>query len=167
MQKSEKCSDIMDLWINTSSNDIVRQFLDRADDTTKNEIEQLINGGHIRKLIHQELTYRDLDSDIDNLWSLLFTTGYLTQDGVDEGGLSSLTIPNREIQWIYTQQICCWFKDKTKKDLHKLKAFCLAFKENDTAAIEKGFTSYLRRTISIRDTGIKKEMKENFYHGMS
>ena len=85
----------MDLWINTSSNDIVRQFLDRADDTTKNEIEQLINGGHIRKLIHQELTYRDLDSDIDNLWSLLFTTGYLTQDGVDEGGLSSLTIPNK------------------------------------------------------------------------
>jgi len=153
-------------WVNTSSNDIIRKFIDRADATTKDEIEQLINGGHVRKLIHQELTYRDLDSDIDNLWSLLFTTGYLTQDGEDGDGISSLAIPNREIHWIYTQQIRSWFKDETKKDSHKLEAFCRAFIENDTTAIENGFTSYLDETISVRDTYVKKEMKENFYHGI-
>ncbi len=153
-------------WVNTSSNDIIRKFIDRADATTKDEIEQLINGGHVRKLIHQELTYRDLDSDIDNLWSLLFITGYLTQDGDDGDGISSLAIPNREIHWIYTQQIRSWFKDETKKDSHKLEAFCRAFIENDTTAIENGFTSYLDETISVRDTYVKKEMKENFYHGI-
>ncbi len=153
-------------WVNTSSNDIIRKFIDRADATTKDEIEQLINGGYVKKMIHQELTYRDLDSDPDNLWSLLFTTGYLTQTGNDEDGISTLAIPNREIRWIYVQQIRSWFKDEMKKDSRRLEAFCKAFRENDTAAIEKGFTSYLRRTISIRDTNIKKEMKENFYHGI-
>ena len=159
-------SEPQNYWVNTSSNDIIRKFIDRADATTKDEIEQLINGGHVRKLIHQELTYRDLDSDIDNLWSLLFTTGYLTQDGDDGDGISSLAIPNREIHWIYTQQIRSWFKDETKKDSHKLEAFCRAFIENDTTAIENGFTSYLDETISVRDTYVKKEMKENFYHGI-
>ena len=159
-------SEPQNYWVNTSSNDIIRKFIDRADATTKDEIEQLINGGYVRKLIHQELTYRDLDSDIDHLWSLLFTTGYLTQDGDDEDGISALAIPNREIHWIYTQQIRRWFKDETKKDSHRLEAFCRAFIENDTTAIEDGFTSYLNETISVRDTYVKKEMKENFYHGI-
>lgn len=159
-------SEPQNYWVNTSSNDIIRKFIDRADATTKDEIEQLINGRHVRKQIHQELTYRDLDSDIDNLWSLLFTTGYLTQDGNDGDGISALAIPNREIHWIYTQQIRSWFKDETKKDSHKLEAFCRAFIENDTTAIENGFTSYLNETISVRDTYVKKEMKENFYHGI-
>ena len=159
-------SEPQNYWVNTSSNDIIRKFIDRADATTKDEIEQLINGRHVRKRIHQELTYRDLDSDIDHLWSLLFTTGYLTQDGDDGDGISSLAIPNREIHWIYTQQIRSWFKDETKKDSHKLEAFCGAFIENDTTAIEDGFTSYLNETISVRDTYVKKEMKENFYHGI-
>jgi len=153
-------------WVNTSSNDIIRKFIDKADATTKDEIEQLINGGHVKKLIHQELTYRDLDSDIDNLWSLLFTTGYLTQDETDEDGVSTLVIPNREIHWIYTQQIRSWFRDETKKDLHKLETFCKAFMKNDVSTIENGFTLYLNETISIRDTNVKKEMKENFYHGI-
>ena len=126
----------------------------------------MINGGSIKKEIHQELTYRDLDSDIDHLWSLLFTTGYLTQSGEDIEGISQLIIPNKEIHWIYVQQIRKWFKDETKKDKQKLENFCRAFVENDVAAIEEGFTSYLRKTISIRDTSIKKEMKENFYHGI-
>ena len=159
-------SEPQNYWVNTSSNDIIRKFIDRADATTKDEIEQLINGRHVRKRIHQELTYRDLDSDIDNLWSLLFTTGYLTQDGDDGDGISPLAIPNREIHWIYTQQIRSWFKDETKKDSHKLEVFCGAFIENDTTAIEDGFTSYLNETISVRDTYVKKEMKENFYHGI-
>lgn len=153
-------------WVNTSSNDIIRRFIARADATTKDEIELLINGEPVKKMIHQELTYRDLDSDIDNLWSLLFTTGYLTQNGEDEEGISTLVIPNREIHWIYMQQIRKWFKDETRKDTKKLENFCTAFEKNDTTTIEKELTSYLRKTISIRDTNVKKEMKENFYHGI-
>ena len=153
-------------WVNTSSNDIIRRFLSRADATTRDEIELLINGGHVKKMVHQELTYRDLDSDIDNLWSILFTTGYLTQDGEDEEGISSLAIPNREIRWIYVQQIRKWFKDESRKDTQKLENLRRAFEGNDTTAIEKEFAFYLRKTISIRDTNVKKEMKENFYHGV-
>ena len=153
-------------WVNTSSNDIIRRFLSRADAAARDEIELLINGGHVKKMVHQELTYRDLDSDIDNLWSILFTTGYLTQAGEDEEGLSSLVIPNREIRWIYVQQIRKWFKDESWKDTQKLENLRRAFEGNDTTAIEKEFAFYLRKTISIRDTNIKKEMKENFYHGV-
>ncbi len=153
-------------WVNTSSNDIIRRFLSKADATTRDELENLINGGHVKKMIHQELTYRDMDSDIDNLWSILFTTGYLTQVGESEEGISTLVIPNREIHWIYVQQIRKWFKDEAQKDTQKLVNLRRAFEENDTAAIEKEFTSYLRKTISIRDTGVKKVMKENFYHGI-
>ncbi len=153
-------------WVNTSSNDIIRRFLSMADAATRDEIELLINGSHVKKMIHQELTYRDLESDIDNLWSLLFTTGYLTQDGDDNDGISLLVIPNREIHWIYVQQIRKWFKDEARRHTTKLNRLCRAFEENDTAAIEKELTSYLRKTISIRDTSTKKEMKENFYHGI-
>ena len=152
-------------WVNTSSNDIIRRFLSMADAATRDEIELLINGSHVKKMIHQELTYRDLESDIDNLWSLLFTTGYLTQAG-DDDGISLLVIPNREIHWIYVQQIRKWFKDEARRHTTKLHRLCRAFEENDTAAIEKELTSYLRKTISIRDTSTKKEMKENFYHGI-
>lgn len=153
-------------WINTSSNNIIRQFIDKADTTTRDEIEQLINGGVIHKKIRQELTYRDLDSRIDNLWSVLFTTGYLTQCEQDQEDRTGLVIPNREIRWIFAEQIQEWFEAETKKDAQRLEDFCRAFEENDAAAIEKGFTSYLRRTISIRDTSVRKEMKENFYHGI-
>ena len=153
-------------WVNTSSNDIIRRFLSKADAAARDEIELLINGGHVKKMMHQELTYRDLDSDIDNLWSILFTTGYLTQAEEDEEGISSLVIPNREIRWIYVQQIRKWFKDESRKDTRKLENLRRAFEENDTAAIEKEFSFYLRKTISIRDTSIKKEMKENFYYGV-
>ena len=153
-------------WVNTSSNDIIRRFIDRADASAKEEIELLINGGSIQKEIHQELTYRDLDSDLDNLWSLLFTTGYLTQEGDDDEGISKLIIPNEEIRWIYVRQIRKWFRDETRKDLRKLENFCRAFQENNVAAIEEGFTSYLKHTISIRDTSVRRDMKENFYHGI-
>lgn len=153
-------------WVNTSSNDIIRRFIDKADASTKEEIELLINGGSIRKELHQELTYRDLDSDIDNLWSLLFTTGYLTQNGEDDEGISELVIPNEEIRWIYVRQIRKWFKDEARKDMQKLESFCMAFLENNVTAIEEGFTWYLKKMISIRDTSVRKEMKENFYHGI-
>ena len=153
-------------WVNTSSNDIIRRFLAKADAVTRDEIELLINGGCVKKMIHQELTYRDLDSDIDSLWSILYTTGYLTQAEEDEEELSALVIPNREIHWIYVQQIRKWFKEEARKDTQKLENFCRSFEENETAVIEKEFTSYLRKTISIRDTGVRKDMKENFYHGI-
>ena len=153
-------------WVNTSSNDIVRRFINKADAATKDEIEQLVNGGTIRKRIKQELTYRDLDSSIENLWGILFTTGYLTQCGQDADGMTGLVIPNREIRWIYEEQIQEWFREETRKDVRKLENLGRAFEENDTETIEKEFTSYLRKTISIRDTNTKKRMKENFYHGI-
>ena len=137
-----------------------------ADAATKDEIERLIGGGSIRKKIRQELTYRDLDSGIDNLWSILFTTGYLTQDGYHDNGMTGLVIPNREVRWIFEEQIQDWFKAETRKDLQMLENFCRAFEKNDTDAIEKGFTAYLRKTISVRDTSVRKDMKENFYHGV-
>ena len=153
-------------WVNTSSNNIIRKFIDRADNTTKDEIEQLIHGKSIKKKIRQELTYRDLDSKIDNLWSILFTTGYLTQCGIQKGDFTELVIPNKEIQWIFEEQIQEWFEAEVGKDINMLKEFGRAFEENNIEGIEKGLTSYLRKTISIRDTNAKKEMKENFYHGI-
>ena len=153
-------------WVNTSSNSIIRKFIERADGTTKEEIEQLIHGKSIKKKIRQELTYRDLDSKIDNLWSILFTTGYLTQSKVQKGDFTELVIPNKEIQWIFEEQIQEWFEMEIGKDKNMLENFGRAFEENNIEGIEKLFTSYLRKTISIRDTNIKKEMKENFYHGI-
>lgn len=153
-------------WVNTSSNDIIRRFVRRAKQSTRNEIEQLIDGKSIWKEIRQELTYRDIDSDIDNLWSMLFTTGYLTQSGGGRDGLTQLVIPNREIHRIYIQQIQRWFQEEITRNDRKLKDFCLAFQENNTAAIEEGFNAYLRKTISIRDTNVRKDRKENFYHGI-
>ncbi|RKI40959.1 hypothetical protein D7V86_10585 [bacterium D16-51] len=153
-------------WVNTSSNDIVRKFINKANLSTRKDIEILIDGGSIKRKIRQELTYRDLDSDIDNLWSILFTTGYLTRIGGKEEEFTELIIPNREIRWIFTEQIYEWFKEEAKKDSQKLEDFCRAFQENDVGAIEAGFTSYLKKTISIRDTSVKKDRKENFYHGI-
>ena len=153
-------------WVNTSSNSIIRKFIERADGTTKEEIEQLIHGKSIKKKIRQELTYRDLDSKMDNLWSILFTTGYLTQSKVQNGDFTELVIPNKEVQWIFEEQIQEWFEMEIGKDKNMLENFGRAFEENNIEGIEKLFTSYLRKTISIRDTNTKKEMKENFYHGI-
>lgn len=150
--RDESVTEPQNYWVNTSSNDIIRKFLSRATASMKEEIETLVNGGSIKKKIRQELTYRDMDSQIDNLWSILFTTGYLTQGGKDEDGMTNLVIPNREICWIYEEQIQDWFRDETSEDRSSLEKFCRAFKENDTTAIEEGFNEYLKRTISIRDT---------------
>ncbi len=153
-------------WVNTSSNDIIRRFVSMANTTTRDEIELLIDGGSVNKMIRQELTYRDLDSNIDNLWSILFTTGYLTQRGFQTGDMTELVIPNREIRWIFVQQIRECFQEESVKDIEKLESFCRAFEANDAAAVEKGFNDYLWNTISICDMGVRKTMKENFYHGI-
>ena len=164
--RDESVTKPQNYWVNTSSNSIIRKFIDKADGITRNEIERLVNGESIRKKVRQELTYRDLDSKIDNLWSILFTTGYLTQLEQDRDGMAELIIPNKEIRWIFREQIQEWFETEIRKDKQKLEDFCRALEENDTEAIEKGFTFYLRKMISIRDTNVKKEMKENFYHGV-
>lgn len=153
-------------WVNTSSNDIIRRFVGRAKAVTRNEIELLIEGGSVKKKIRQDLTYRDLDSDIDNLWSLLYTTGYLTQCGEDDDDRTELVIPNREIRWIFVEQIQEWFKAEAARDSGRLESFCRAFQENNVSAIEEGFNAYLRKTISIRDVNGRKDRKENFYHGI-
>ncbi|MDO4556470.1 MAG: AAA family ATPase [Lachnospiraceae bacterium] len=153
-------------WSNTSGNKMVRRFIDKADQQTRNEIEQLIAGKIITKNINMELTYNELDETIENLWSVLFTTGYLTQKGRTEDGLYRLSIPNREIQSLFLTQIQAWFKETTRKDANQLAAFCTAFLMGDAALAQKLLSAYLWKTISIRDTFISKKKKENFYHGM-
>lgn len=153
-------------WVNTSSNNIIKKFIGRAKSATRNEIELLLNGGSIKKQIRQELTYRDLDSKVENLWSLLFTTGYLTQCREADTELTELVIPNREIRWIFMEQIQEWFEEETIKDNKRLEEFCYAFQENNVSAIEEGFNAYLKKTIRILDTNARKEMKENFYYGI-
>ena len=151
-------------WINTSGNYIVKRFIERANQQTRREIEQLIEGKAIQKEIRLELTYNELDSTIENLWSVLFATGYLTQQGKSQGRTYSLIIPNESIRQIFIEQIQEWFKETTRKDENRLKDFCKAFEEGNAEAIEEQFNNYLMKTISIRDTFTTK--KENFYHGV-
>ena len=154
-------------WINTSSNDAVKRFIqESANYATKREIESLVAGEVITKEIHQELTYPEVYQTIDNIWSLLFTTGYLTQRGKAEGRQMKLAIPNLEIRDIYVTQIMEFFKENVREDGDTLNRFCDALQNEDTENVEKIFTEYLRKAISIRDTAVKKEMKENFYHGV-
>ena len=154
-------------WCNTSSNDAVRRFIEMADvGATKMEIEKLVAGEEITKEIHQELTYQDMYSTIENLWSLLFTTGYLTQRGEPEGRQFHLAIPNKEIREIFEMKIVDLFKENVKKDGETLDRFCEALKNGETESVQRQFQAYLRKTISLRDTFVKKNMKENFYHGI-
>ena len=154
-------------WINTSSNDAVKRFIQKsANAATKREIENLVAGGVITKEIHQELTYPEIYETVDNIWSLLFTTGYLTQRGKAEGRQMKLAIPNREIRDIFETQIMEFFKENVKKDGEMLTRFCDALQKGDAENVEKLFAEYLRKTISIRDTAVRTEMKENYYHGI-
>lgn len=158
-------------WMNSSSNSIIQSILSEATETTKSQIEMLISGEEIEKKIVPELTYADLkDPDINvketYLWSVMFATGYLTETGKTESGISRLAIPNREIQEIYRDKIQSWYQVTVKEDEEKWKAFCGAVKKGDAQKFQQLFDSYMSRTISIRDTFSKKEMKENFYYGM-
>ena len=126
----------------------------------------MVAGEAIVKEIHQELTYPEIYQSIDNIWSLLFTTGYLTQRGKAEGRLMKLAIPNLEIRDIYVTQIMEFFKESVREDGDMLNRFCDALKDGDVEKVEKIFTEYLRKTISIRDTAVRTEFKENYYHGV-
>lgn len=155
-----------DYWSNTSSNSIVRRFINKADRRTRDEIERLIAGEEIVKEIYQDLTYSELDKTIDHLWSILFTTGYLTYRGRSSRREYRLVIPNREIRELFIRNIREWFMESADADAPKLDAFCRAFGEGDAERIEKLLNGYLWNTISIRDTAVQKEYKENFYHGI-
>lgn len=152
-------------WINTSGNDIIRRFLQMATRKTRREIEDLIAGETVRKKINQELTYRELYENIDNLWSVLFTTGYLTCRGEPDGDFYPLAIPNLEIRRIFTDQVMEWFQEEARRDTSMLEEFCKAVARGDAQTTEKLFTDYLQKTISIRDTSVRKEKKENLPGG--
>lgn len=156
----------MAFWINTSGNDIIRSFIHQATPQTRQEIEQLVNGESVVHSIRQELTYRELYDSIDNLWSVLFTTGYLTQREKIDATTYRLAIPNLEVRQIFTEQVREWFQEEVRRDTPTLDAFCAAFMCGDAQGIERQLGAYLRRTISIRDTGGRRGQKENFYHGV-
>ena len=153
-------------WINTSGNDLVKRFVDKADKTTQGEIERLIAGEAIEKAVRLELTYNEIDNSIDNLWSVLFTTGYLTQAGKVERSVYKLIIPNREVREVFILQIQEWFKETVVQDEKPMQAFCKAFLDGNAEEIQKRLTVILGKTISILDTKAKDEQKENFYHGL-
>ncbi len=168
-------------WINTSGNQVIEHFIERMDRQkkfrkddgtedkarlTKGEMERLINGDAVQKEIHQELTYKDLYSSVDNIWSVLFMTGYLTRRGDADGNTVNLVIPNREIRNVYTEQIMKLFKEQVSRDGETLDAFCEALLAGEPEEVEKQFTSYMEQTISVRDTFVRKPLKENFYHGI-
>lgn len=153
-------------WINTSGNDLVKRFIDKADKTTRNEIEKLITGESIEKYIRMELTYDEIDKSIDNLWSILFTTGYLTQRGKPERGIYHLVIPNREVREVYILQIQEWFKNTVFHSTEPVKELLCAFENGAAGIIENRLNRILTKTISIFDTKARNEEKEIFYHGI-
>ena len=153
-------------WINTSGNDLVKRFIDKANKTTKSEIERLINGEAIEKELRLELTYEEIDQSIENLWSVLFTTGYLTQTGRPKDGAYRLIIPNREVQEFFRLQINEWFKKSIFSNTECLTAFWKAFEEGDTEGVEQYLNRILSNSISVFDTKARKEEKESSYHNL-
>lgn len=153
-------------WINTSGNDLVKRFIDKANKTTKNEIERLINGEAIEKELRLDLTYEEVDQSIENLWSVLFTTGYLTQSGRNEDGAYRLIIPNREVREVFRLQINEWFKKSIFSNTERITTFWKAFEEGDTEGVEQYLNRVLSNSISVFDTKARKEEKESSYHNL-
>ena len=155
-------------WANTSGNDLIRRMLKNASLTTKNEVEELLNGGQITKRIKQELTYREVDDSIENVWSVLYATGYLTGMHVEQeaADIFRLWIPNGEIQKLFYELVEDWFREVTRSDTARISRFCAAFPAGDTDTIQEMLGDYLWDSISVRDTAVRRNMKENFYHGM-
>ena len=151
-------------WINSSSNDLVKRFISKADRTTREEIEQLLAGGKIEKEIRLELTYDEIDSSIDNVWSVLFTTGYLTQVGKPKRSVYQLKIPNAEVREVFRYQISEWFKNTVQNDMVGLRPFWKAFSEGNAQGVEEILTETLGRTISVLDPKGSGSEKESFYH---
>ena len=153
-------------WANTSGNDLIRRLLKKANQSTRNDVEQLINGGTIIKPIRQELTYREVEDSIDNIWSVLYSTGYLTCRRRVPGKKMELVLPNWEVRELFIELVKDWFEETTQADSGGISRFCEAFPSGDTDTIQKMLGDYLWDSISVRDTAVRRNMKENFYHGM-
>ena len=153
-------------WINTSGNAMVKRFVSKADKTTQREIEQLIAGEAIEKSIRLELTYEDIDKSINNLWSVLFTTGYLTHTGKTANGSYKLVIPNREVREVFILQIQEWFEQEIIEKEKTTQPLCAAFQAGDAEEVCRNLTAIMGRMISVLDTKARDEQKENFYHGL-
>lgn len=153
-------------WANTSENSIVRRLLSRADQTTRDEIEQLVNGGMIVKSIRQEITYKDIEASIDNVWSVLHSAGYLTSRGRLPGKRLRLVLPNQEVKELFIELVKDWFRETTRADSSRINRFCDAFPAGDVSVIQEMLHDYLWDSISVRDAAVRMNMKENFYHGM-
>ena len=153
-------------WANTSGNDLIRRLLKKANQSTKSNVEQLINGETITKTIRQELTYREVEDSIDNIWSVLYSTGYLTCRRRVPGKRMELALPNREVRELFIDLVKAWFEETTRADSGRINRFCAAFPSGDTDTIQEMLGDYLWDSISVRDTAVRRNMKENFYHGM-
>ena len=153
-------------WLNTSGNDIVRQFISSSTATMKDDIEQLMAGKSVRKVINQELTYRELNDSSENLWSMLYMTGYLTMCGIPDRNVFELQLPNLEVREIFSTQIYKWFSAYTAQNKVDLTEFCMTFRNGDAEKAQELFNQYLEKVISIRDTNVEIAKKENFYHGI-
>ena len=153
-------------WINSSGNDLVKRFVDKADKTTRDELERLIAGETIEKQIRLELTYDEIDNSIDHLWSVLFTTGYLTKTGKVEKGVYRLVIPNKEVREVYVLQIQEWFRQTVQQEPEPVKGWLAALEHGEEEKAEQCLNRILGTTISIFDTKSHKNEKEIFYHGI-
>lgn len=156
-------------WINTSGNDVLKHFIESAGAAkglAKTDLERLVNGEIVEKDIREDLTYNELYASMDNLWSTLFMAGYLTHKGRVDTKRFRLAVPNREIRNIITEQVLALFKQNVEKDGQLLNDFCTALSDGHTDEVERLFSEYMKKTISVRDTFARKELKENFYHGL-
>lgn len=156
-------------WTNTSGNDVLKHFIESAGAAkglAKTDLERLVNGEIVEKDIREDLTYNELYASMDNLWSTLFMAGYLTHKGRVDTKRFRLAVPNREIRNIITEQVLALFKQNVEKDGQLLNDFCTALLDGHTDEVERLFSEYMKKTISVRDTFARKELKENFYHGL-
>lgn len=156
-------------WLSSSGNAILEHFIDGDRDgrrATRQELEILVNGGIVQKEIHEELTYKELYSSIDNIWSALFMTGYLTHRGEPDGDRYRLALPNREIRNIITEHVLALFRDSVTQDGQRQSQFCEALLHGELEQVQEFLTSYMKSTISVRDTAVRDDLKENFYHGI-
>ena len=143
-------------------------MLEKADQTTKDEVEDLLNGGKITKRVRQVLTCRDIEDSVENVWSVLYAAGYLTGMHVDQADadIFSLWIPNGEIRKLFYELVQDWFREVTRADSARINRFCAAFPAGDVSTIQEMLSDYLWDSISVRDTAVRTNRKENFYHGM-
>ena len=155
-------------WANTSGNDLILRLIEKADQTAKDEVEELLNGGKITKRVRQELTYRDIEDSVENVWSVLYAAGYLTGMHVDQADadIFSLWIPNGEIRKLFYELVQDWFREAARTDSTRINRFCAAFPAGDVSTIQEMLGDYLWDSISVRDTAVRTNRKENFYHGM-